>query len=624
MCGFTCLISDHPAEEAAAITRRMTEAIVHRGPDDGGLEQHGRVSMGFRRLSILDLSPAGHQPMLSPDGVLAIVFNGEIYNFIELRDELRARGHVFRSTGDTEVLLHAYMEWGPACVERLNGMWAFAIHDRRDGTVFGARDRWGIKPLFVHSQGRTTIVASEIKCILASGLYTARLDRSAAAAFLYENELDEGVSTFFQGIGQIPPGHAFRISRDGTLSQSRYWSLSAIAEQGNPADPAAHFAELFEDSVRMHMRSDVPVGVNLSGGLDSTSIICASARVRAEQGAAGKLCSFSYLPQEFNERGYVNDTLAQTGAEPIELHTSAHRLWDDLRTVLRFQDEPVHSLTAVVGYQLMGLASDHGIKVILNGQGADETIGGYPNYFRDAWYSLLRSGQLGRAWQQVAAYADGHGQNGRQLFTGLLRHVVQSQFGAIGAYRKLQARRRLERHGGEAWIDPSLLRDLRPMPDAAPASDLRSTLIRSVETSPLPIYLRVEDRNSMAHSIEVRLPFLDVRLVSMLFTLPPLWKLNGPWNKFVLREGMRGRIPESVRARMDKMGFPTPAAQWFRGELRGALQDVLGQLPDGDGSVIRKREVMSLLERHGRGEDHTGRLFNAAQFAIWGGQHGFL
>lgn len=624
MCGFTCLISDQPTEDAAAITRRMTEAIVHRGPDDGGVEQHGRVSLGFRRLSILDLSPAGHQPMLSPDGTLAIVFNGEIYNFIELREELRAKGHVFRSSGDTEVLLHAYMEWGPACVERLNGMWAFAIHDRRDATVFGARDRWGIKPLFVHAQGRTVIVASEIKCILASGLYTARLDRATAAAFLYENELDEGVATFFEGIGQIPPGHMFRISRDGGLTQSRYWNLAAIVEEHSPADPASRFAELFEDSVRMHMRSDVPVGVNLSGGLDSTSIICASARVRAEQGASGKLCAFSYLPQEFNERGYVSDTLAQTGAAPIELHTSADRLWNDLRTVLRFQDEPVHSLTAVVGYQLMGLASDHGIKVILNGQGADETIGGYPNYFRDAWYSLMRSGRMGTAWQQVAAYAEGHGRNGRRMFLDLLRHFAQSQLSALSAYRRLQTRRRLERLGEESWIDRDLLRSLRPLPESAPPADLRSSLLRSVETSPLPIYLRVEDRNSMAHSIEVRLPFLDVRLVSMLFTLPPLWKLNGPWNKFVLREGMRGRIPESVRARLDKMGFPTPAAQWFRSELRGPLQEVLAQLPDGDGSLLRKREVLSLLERHGRGEDQTSRLFNAAQFAIWGGQHGFL
>jgi asparagine synthase (glutamine-hydrolysing) len=312
----------------------------------------GRVALGFRRLSILDLTPAGHQPMSAADGKVTIVFNGEIYNFVELRHELEGLGHRFHSTGDTEVLLRSYLQWGKDCLPRLNGMWSFVIHDARSGKLFGARDRFGIKPLFLFRGGDHVVFASEIKAILASGLSSRAVNWRVASSFLVDGRLDETHETFYADIEQVPASFAFEVEASGAYRQWRYWNIEdAAAAHGE--NPAQAFAELFEDAVRLHMRSDVPVGIHLSGGLDSTSIACASARVRKEANASGPLAVFSYIAPEFDESEYIRSTVAQTRAQLIELETSPERLWADLERMLWFQDEPVHTLTALVSFQLM-------------------------------------------------------------------------------------------------------------------------------------------------------------------------------------------------------------------------------------------------------------------------------
>ena len=622
MCGFVVLTGPRPGAERESIVRRMMAAIRHRGPDDEGLLDVGIATLGFRRLSILDLSPLGHQPMSSDDGLVSLVFNGEIFNFIELRAQLQTAGHVFRSSGDTEVLLRSYLEWGVACVERFNGMWAFVIADRRRGRLFGSRDRFGIKPLFVCKgvDGQHAF-ASEIKAIRAGGLYVDEIDRGTVADYLLGDRLDETPATFFKGIEQLPAGHSFEFGDASGWRQWRYWDPDAIAERAQP-DPAAAFADLFEDAVQMHMRSDVPVGVHLSGGLDSTSILCASARVRAAAGASGPLKAFTFADHEFDEAQYVRDTIAQTGAELVTLQTSAERVWADLPHVLASQDEPAHSLTAVIGYQLMRLTREHGIPVILNGQGADESLGGYPSYFRDGWVTLLRDGGLGATWREVTAHAQASGKVRSRLFADLLRHVMQSSLSRLAAYRAVAARRQARGRPAAAWVRPSL-------PDSAPggldhqSNDLRSSLMRSMQTSPLPIYLRVEDRNSMAHSIEARVPFLDHRLVELAFSLGREWKLRGALNKFVLREGMRGRIPESVRARRDKMGFPTPSQRWLRGELHDKLRELIGDAAPAAAEFVDRDALLALLARHRSGQsNHHGELVRAAQFLLWQGMLG--
>jgi asparagine synthase (glutamine-hydrolysing) len=617
MCGFTAILQTDGRRVEQRTIERMTQVIRHRGPDDSGSFFSGPVGMGFRRLSILDLSPTGHQPMSTQDGQLTVVFNGEIYNYVELRAELQARGHRFVSSGDTEVLLNAYREWGSRCVDRFNGMWAFLIYDRGNGKLFGSRDRFGIKPLYVYRGPRHVLLASEIKSIRASGLYKDVTNIKIAASYLLEDRLDESAETFYAGIEAIPAGTAFELTLDGRLRQWRYWSLETQGE--SPVDdPAAGFAELFEDAVQVHMRSDVPVGVNLSGGLDSTSIICSSARVRAAQGANGPLMAFCYQAPRFDESTYIGHTVDQTGATLVNLETSPQLLWADLERMLWHQDEPVHSMTAVIGYQLMRLAAQHGVKVILNGQGADETIGGYANYFRDYWHSLLRAGRIVDTWKQLGEHSAVHRSKRLPLFFAQVRHLIQAQLQSFAPYQSLSAwsaARRLRQ--SNRWFKQDLLGVL-PANGSEPGFDLRSVLRRSVETSPLPIYLRVEDRNSMAHSVEARLPFLDYRLVELLFALPAEWHLRGPWNKFVLREAMRDRIPESVRTRPDKMGFPYPARDWFANELKEPVLDLLRSRAARERGIYNTDVMLRDAEQHGTGTtDLSSWLLRVAQFELW-------
>lgn len=616
MCGLAAVVGRTGANVRAAIVHRMNDSLRHRGPDDTGFHCDDFAALGFRRLSILDLTPTGHQPMLTPEGDCAIVFNGEIYNYVELRSELEKLGHVFRSTSDTEVLLRSYLAWGSACVHRLNGMWAFIISDRRRRVVFGSRDRFGIKPLYRWIGADQALFASEIKALRASGVVDTRLNRAAAAEFLLEGRLDETTQTFYEDVVQLGAGCCFEIGQDMNYREWRYWNLAEVVETVPPAGPATTFAELFEDAVRLHSRSDVPVGVHLSGGLDSTAIICAAARDRERLHSRNRLDAFSYHDPEFDESRYIADTVSQTGAHVVRLEPRPELIWTDLRKMLEVQDEPVHSLTPVIGYQLMRLSREHRVPVILNGQGADETLGGYPSYFNDLWYSLLQREGRGTARSEIAHYAAGTSESPRALMSNLMRYSRRTYLRRYPSYRRLAASLQRVRHLRTRWMRPEAIRAFDPSA-AEDAPGLRPALLRSVERDPLPIYLRVEDRNAMAHSIEARLPFLDYRLVSFAFSLPPEWKLRGSSNKYVLREAMRGRIPESVRARPEKMGFPTSSARWLANELYDDVRQTFGDLCGPDNEFLVRSELLTRLHRHRAGEPgHTSVLIRALQFLI--------
>lgn len=597
---------------------RMADSLFHRGPDDSGIYLDASVGMGFRRLSILDLSEAGHQPMVTADQQYVLVFNGEIFNYVELRAELITLGYEFRSSGDSEVLLAAYREWGRECLAKLNGMWAFVIYDRRRRCLFGSRDRFGVKPLYVSRVDGVVQFASEIKALRASGYLRTGINWKTAAAFLLEGRLDSQAETFYEGIEEIPPGSGFEVGLDGTWQQWLFWSLESLSPTivENPADT---FADLFEDSVRIRMRSDVPVGVCLSGGLDSTAIICAAARQQGEGGARSReaLQAFCYMAKEFDESRYIADTLAQTHAQLRQLETSPSELWSDLQKLLWFQDEPVHTMTAVVGYQLMRLAASHGIRVVLNGQGADETIAGYSSYFQDYWVSLIQRGRVGDAWRAITEYSQAHGGSASQRFKEAVVRCVSWKLHKVHAYRNWAQARRQARLRENRWYSHELLSYAGSGAAATPVATLSHALKQSVVSAPLPLYLRIEDRNSMAHSVEARLPFLDYRLVSFVCGLPDGWKVRGPWNKYVLREGMRGRMPESVRGRVDKMGFPTASKKWFAHDLYEPLRDVLASQTVRERGIYNAKVILADLERHRKGEaDFANRLFHIAEFEL--------
>lgn len=618
MCGIAviCELSGKPAD--ATTLERMTQSLVHRGPDDSGHYLDGSIGLGFRRLSILDLSPAGHQPMVSDDGRFVLVFNGEIFNYVELRRELSSLGHQFHSTGDSEVLLNAYRQWGTDCLAKLNGMWAFIVYDRTQHRLFGSRDRFGVKPLFMHRQRDRVLFASEIKAIRASGLYRGGVNWKVASRFLIEGDLDGRGESFYAGIDPIPPGSAFELNLGGAWKSWMYWDLDRVSAT-EVQDPAREFADLFEDAMQLRMRSDVPVGVCLSGGLDSTSIICAMARQRmvSNQSAFKPLQAFCYMAKEFDESRYIADTLAVTNAELSELQTHPQELWQSVRRMLWYQDEPVHTMTAAVGFQLMNLVATHGIRVVLNGQGADETIGGYFSFFSDYWRELLLCGRLREARAEIQAYSRVHGGSPVHILKEASLRLLATSLHNVSLYHAMADKRHAWKVRRHPWFTQDLTSHFPVEGRARGVNNLNDVLKRSVTDTPLPLYLRIEDRNSMAHSVEVRLPFLDYRLVSFLFGLPAHWKVRGPWNKFILREAMRGRIPESVRVRPDKMGFPTSGQKWFAHDLYEPMADLLASRAVRERGIYNVQTVVNDLERHKRGEvDVHHDLFHLAEFEM--------
>jgi asparagine synthase (glutamine-hydrolysing) len=365
--------------------------------------------------------------------------------------------------------------------------------------------------------------------------------------------------------------------------------------------------------------------VCLSGGLDSTAVLCAMARTRRREDGpgAGPVRAFSYHHDDFDEQPYVDATVRETGAALQRLLMDHKRLWQLTERVIRAHDEPVHTLTAMVGFELMRLIAGAGVTVILNGQGADESLGGYDSYFPDAWYTAVRNGRPLRAWREIRRFAAAHGGGAGELFSRVLVHAVKTELRKFGWYRAL-ARYRLGRATRRrGWFTGQLLEDESVA--AFEPVDLRSVLQRSMTREPLPLYLRVEDRNSMAHSVEVRLPMLDYRLIELAFSLDNEWKIRGKWNKYVLRESMRGRIPEIVRARVDKMGFPSPTRNLLLHETRHSLLDIIGSRAARERGVYHTDAILRELRTlPGDARDFQTALsaLRVAQVEIWARAYG--
>jgi asparagine synthase (glutamine-hydrolysing) len=407
------------------------------------------------------------------------------------------------------------------------------------------------------------------------------------------------------------------VTRHGKLQVRRYWTLPP-EDASPPADPVAEYAQLFNDAVALRLRSDVPVGVALSGGMDSTSIICSMAKIREQTGGASTLHAFSYLPSEFDESKYVHQTIATTGARLHQIAISPSGFWAGLDRLLDCHDEPVHSATAFVGYEIYRAAAEEGVKVLLSGQGADETLGGYKSYFTNWWLSLLRDGHFGSALKEIQAYARGHNAS---LISESLAVGVRCALLAAGRtrwYRSAVAGRRLAAAYPYGRLLTQDLRAALPAPDPAGVQTLGSALAFSTEGSPLPLYLRIEDRNSMAHSVEARLPFLDYRLVSLAFRLAGHWKIRGEWNKFLLRQATAGLIPEEVRGRVEKLGFPTSIDGWLRNDLHTQVGEVLASREFTERGIFEPAAVEMLLKLHHEGGRNFGSvIFNLVQTELW-------
>ena len=621
MCGFVGFLAlSADASPSHEWITSLIDTIAHRGPDDDGVLIDGRVGLGFRRLSILDLSPAGHQPMTSADGTLSMVFNGEIYNYLELRAELQSLGHRFTSTGDTEVLLASYAQWGPRCVDRLVGMYAFCVLDRRASRLFLARDRFGIKPLYVVTHPRGILFASEIKAIRRSGLWRGALNMARFAQFLSLGRTElvpDDADTYLEGVQQILPGHSCIVRFDGARTDECYWEPTT-SPQVHDDDPVAGFLARFDDAMRLHLRSDVPVGVMLSGGMDSVSIACTMADLSRAAGTGQALHAFSFASERFDETEQLDDTIARTGVTMHRLpELQPDDFWSKLRTLMWFHDEPVHALSVLMGFELYGLAAANGIRVVLSGQGADETIGGYEYLFDHMLVSEALRGRLPTVLEQARIVAGSRGKPVREVLGRVARMARAHVLSGLPAYRAAAARRRLEEGRGREYLAPEFRALASPVREL-PGQTLAAALVRSTRQSPLPHYLRAEDRNSMAHSVESRVPFLDHRLAEYAMRLPAHWQMSDGWNKRVQRDAMRGRIPDSVRLRRQKFGFPTPAQDWFSGPLAAGMRDIVRGGPAMRSGWFDQAALQRAVEQQIRGEaDVHNVLVNVAQLDSW-------
>lgn len=573
MCGITGIYHSNLQAVNAEILQRMTRQLAHRGPDDEGFFLDTETGLGFRRLSILDLSQSGHQPMCNTDRTLWIVFNGEIYNYIELRDELRSKGYDFRSQTDTEVILAAYHCWGEDCLNRFNGMWAFAIWDVNKRELFCARDRFGEKPFYYFCNEQIFLFASEIKALLVHPLVPRKPNDQIIYYFLTENIRDWNEETFFEGILQLPPGHCLRIGQN-YLSLKSYYRLNPDSfgtSQLTEKAAAEKFRELFEDAVRLRLRSDVPVGSCLSGGLDSSSVVCVMNRLLQSEhpltkaiGEQQKTFSARSENADIDEGPYMHAILAATGAEANFTTPTAEEVVKSLDHFIYHMEEPMPSTSMFAQYCVMRLARQRGVTVLLDGQGADETLGGYNHalltYFasqlrRFRWIRALNeSRRLDRplslgAWITIFCFALPAG-IGNPIYRLARRHLPDPLSASFRKkYRHLPPAR-----GTEPDLNQKLMNDMK-------------FILRSL--------LMYEDKNSMAFSIEARVPFLDYRLVEFIFSLPDNMKIRKGLRKAVLRDAMKNIVPDSILERKDKIGFATAEFQWLNnGPLREKMLEV--------------------------------------------------
>jgi asparagine synthase (glutamine-hydrolysing) len=599
MCGIVGIVQqdDHPID--LGLLEAMTNALVHRGPDGegyvllgrrddrpvsirgalrgkdgwGGDRQTGyRVGLGHRRLAIVDLTPSGHQPMGSEDGRFWITYNGEVYNAQELRQELTAAGVRFRSTSDTEVVLESYRHWGRSCLHRFNGMFAFAVWDGKDRNLFCARDRFGIKPFYYRHDNGRFLFASEIKALLHDSTFSRRPNENAVWEYLSSVRHDHRADTFFDGVQQLQPGESLTVwegaeRQRGSLTHDRWWQLPQGTLSTTAGEVSARLLELIEDSVRVQLRADVPVGSCLSGGLDSSTIVCLMSQLLAGRNVVETFSS-CFESEQYDERPYIRSVVARTHSKSHEVFPDGAGLLGQLPDILWHQEEPVEGMSILAQWNVMRAVRGAGVKVVLDGQGGDEVLCGYPGFIGSRLADLAREGRWLTAFSEWHAWRCVHGRLQPTARAGLVR-------GLFPAWASNRLRNRVMGHS--IWMNRQFLMG-HSSNDGLPCSPkyplLDAHVARTI-TQDLPALLHYEDRNSMAFSVEARLPFLDHRLVEWLVQVPPELKLSKGMTKVVLRQAMAGVLPDDVRLRTDKMGFVTPEDEWLRGPWRVQIESLL-------------------------------------------------
>lgn len=629
MCGIAGILRFDRSGIDAQILKNFSNSLLSRGPDDlGFLGWSGSTSFQIsrnpeylecswvglvhRRLSILDLSEAGWQPMVTPDGRYAIVFNGEIYNYLELQAELKKIGYTFHSHSDTEVLLTAYAQWGTQALNRLVGMFAFAVLDTHTRKLFLARDFFGIKPLYYTYWECGLAFASEIKALLELPGINRQVNPQRVYDYLRFGLTDNGQETMLAGIRQIPAAHYLEISLDSPteVQPVRYWQVNLNQHlEVSFTEAAEQLRELFLDSIRLHLRSDVSVGAALSGGIDSSSIVMAMRYLEPDL----ELHTFSYTAEDprVNEDCWIDIVGKTANSVMHKTQTTPAELLEDLDRLIAVQDEPFGSTSIYAQHRVFRLAQEAGIKVMLDGQGADELLAGYRPYIGARLASLIRQGQWTEVTQFIAQASKLPDLSLRKLLWMGGSFLLPESLKAPA--RRLRGKELIPPWLNAVWFAERKVVMLESSPQQYKQQVLRNQLHQSVENGLLSL-LRYEDRNSMAFSIESRVPFLTPTLVNFIFSLPEEYVITTDGtSKAVFRQAMRGIVPDSILDRRDKIGFATPELSWLS-DLNPWVERVLCSEMAAQVSALEiesvKREWKAILQGQRKFDFRVWRWLN--------------
>lgn len=576
MCGIAGIVKKNGGVTSEQL-KAMTDVITHRGPDGEGcwVNASGTAGLAHRRLSIIDLSSDGAQPMHYANGRFTITFNGEIYNYIELKHDLEKRGFSFKSKSDTEVLLALYAQKGEACLNDLDGMFAFAIWDEQEQKLFCARDRFGEKPFHFHfTEAGEFVFASEIKQLFAFGVPYAVNQRMLYNFFQNKHLLhDPRVpdETFFKGVCRLEPAHYLVIDRNLKLTKKNYWDIDLTKEDRlvSLSSAAEQFKEMLKSSISLRLRSDVPVGSSLSGGLDSSAIVCLIDQLNTEKKIKQKTFSARFRNFEKDEGRFMEKVINATNVEPFFTYPTEVEFAESFQKLCYHQEEPFGGASIFAQWEVMKLAKRHGVTVLLDGQGADELLAGYHFYF-STYLRELYQNKSALFNRELSAYRQRHNPG----FIG-----PDGSLGSLPDPAPQSAKQKLRKLAGVVYrsIVPVAKQPVQPLlssdytgqfsPTDKLAEDhkggLKEQLYVNTRVIGLNNLLRFADRNSMAFSRELRLPFLDHKLVEFVFSLPNSYKIHDGWTKYVMRMAMEDVMPKEITWRTDKIGYEPPQKKWM-------------------------------------------------------------
>lgn len=641
MCGIAGIFSTYKSINPLWI-KQMTDLLKHRGPDDEGfvgvdtstgkvyqaigndskvggisienLNKPVNLLLGHRRLSIIDLSPSGHQPMADETGNIWIVYNGEVYNYIELREELKFLGYSFRTNTDTEVILKSYKEWGFDCVNHFNGMWAFVIYDKRKNILFGSRDRFGVKPLYYYLDNNYFAFSSEIKAILSLPFYKPTINEKAIFEYLVLGleEIDE--EGFYKNILELFPSYSFVLNLiDFSFKKWKYYNLN-YTNEWEPFDEsrlkthAQRVRQLIFEAIKGRLRSDVCLGTCLSGGLDSSTIVCVINQILKEHtitqiGERQKVFTASYEDKKVDESRWAKIVVNSTNTEWYQTFPKEDELFQDIQDLVYYQEVPFGSTSIYAQYRVMKLASENGVKVLIDGQGGDEIFTGYLGYHPIFLIELLKKGKILYLFNELKHL------NNSPIS---LLYLFKTMANILGVKFLLPALRK--RVAKFIKYPASIVTDdffntysylIDKLSEEYPTELNRSLYINMTYLKHL---LKYEDRNSMRFSIEARTPFADdVELIEYVFSLPSVYKIHNGWSKFILREAMNGILPKEIKERRDKIGFATPEFVWLKRRKKWFIL-LLNEYRKESGEFLNVDKVIKHIE--------NDKIFNEG-FTAW-------